>query len=279
MTLDSHEVFLGKLEAAINEKKIILPTLPEVALKVRDTASHEETTAHQLAEIVTTDAALSTRLLQVANSPLYRARHEIENVQVAITRLGNRLIRTLITSLVMEQIYQPTSQALDNQFRKCWEQSINVASICRALASRQKHLDPEQAMLAGLIYQIGKLPILTWAETIPELANNEDKLLDYLETLHPKVGKLIMEHWNFPESISAVPSQYTDFQRNPSPVADYVDVVIVAHLQMQTGQDDSIPQDLSAIPAFSKLGLSQEIEILEIDGFAEEVEQTQSMMQ
>lgn len=279
MTTDSQEAFLEQLKSDIANNKIVLPTLPEVALRVRDAAAQENTTAQQLAEIVATDTALSARLLQIANSPLYRARHEIENIQVAITRLGNRVIRSLVTSLVMQQMYQPTSQALDQQFRQTWEHSINIAAICRALSSMRKQLDPEQAMLAGLIHQIGKLPILTMAEEIPELANNEDKLNEYLEVLHPRVGKIIMDNWEFPESLKKVPSDYVDFHRNPSPEADYVDVVIVAHLQSYVGSER--PEgliDLSSVPAFSKLGLAPEVEVLEIEGVSEEVEQAQNMM-
>ncbi len=279
MSIDSPEAFLERLESDIASNKIVLPTLPEVALKVRDAASLESTTAHQLADIVATDTALSARLLQIANSPLYRARHEIENIQIAITRLGNRVIRSLVTSLVMQQMYQPTSQALDQQFRQTWEHSISIAAICRALSSMRKNLDPEQAMLAGLIHQIGKLPILTMAENMPELANNEAKLNEYLETLHPQVGKMIMENWAFPEALKKVPSDYVDFQRNPAPEADYVDVVIVAHLQSYIGSDRPEGSlDLSSVPAFGKLGLAPEVEVLEIEGISEEIEHAQNIM-
>ena len=279
MSLISQEEFLQQLESEIASNKIVLPTLPEVALKVRDAASQDNTTAHQLAEIVATDTALSARLLQIANSPLYRARHEIENIQVAITRLGNNTIRSLVTSLVMQQMYQPTSPALDQHFRKTWENSVNTAAICRALASMRKQLDPEQAMLAGLIHQIGKLPILAMAETIPELANNEAKLVEYLDALHPQVGKIIMDNWEFPEALKKVPSDYVDFYRCPPTDVDYVDIVIVAHLQGLIDSDSlDASIDLSTVPAFAKLGLSPEIEVLEIEGISEEVEQAQNMM-
>jgi HD-like signal output (HDOD) protein len=279
MSLITQEEFLQQLESEIASNKIVLPTLPEVALKVRDAAAQGNTTAHQLAEIVATDTALSARLLQIANSPLYRARHEIENIQVAITRLGNNTIRSLVTSLVMQQMYQPTSPALEQHFRKTWENSVNTAAICRALASMRKQLDPEQAMLAGLIHQIGKLPILAMAETIPELANNEAKLAEYLDALHPQVGKIIMDNWEFPEALKKVPSDYVDFYRCPPADVDYVDIVIVAHLQglIDSGSLEA-GIDLSTVPAFAKLGLSPEIEVLEIEGISEEVEQAQNMM-
>lgn len=277
MSTESQQQFLEQLKTKIGNNELVLPTLPEVALKVRDAASNEDTTATQLAEIIVTDAALSARLLQVANSPLYRARHEIDNIVVAITRMGRTVVQGLVTSLVMQQLYQSTSHTLDTQFRKTWENSVNIAAMSRALASMHKGLDPEQAMVAGLIHQIGKLPILTLAEDMPELANDEALLTEYLDALHPQVGKLIMESWEFPESLSVVPWQYTQYDRNASTEADYVDVVTVAHLEgLSSSGDNTI--DLCNVPAFAKLGLQPELEILEIEGIAEEVEEAQSLM-
>jgi HD-like signal output (HDOD) protein len=277
MGIELQQAFLKQLKTKIDNSELMLPTLPEVAIKVRDAASQENTTAIQLANIIATDAALSARLLQVANSPLYRARHEIDNIVIAITRMGNKVVRGLITSLVMQQLYQSTSHNLDTQFRETWENSVNIAAICRALASMTKSLDPEQAMVAGLIHQIGKLPILMLAEDMPELANDEALLNEYLEALHPQVGKMIMDSWEFPESLSTVPWQYTQYDRDVSPVADYVDVVTVAHLESLSASGNTLI-DLATVPAFSKLGLQPELHVMEIEGIAVEVEEAQNLM-
>ncbi|KRT59353.1 HDOD domain-containing protein, partial [endosymbiont of Ridgeia piscesae] len=77
--IDEH-AFLTSLFKAIDNHKLTLPTLPEVALRVRDSVEREESTAKSIADIVATDAALSARLLQVANSPLYRGRVAIDNL-------------------------------------------------------------------------------------------------------------------------------------------------------------------------------------------------------
>lgn len=68
--------------------KLVLPTLPEVALKVREVANDPDISANQLAEVISTDTALSARLIKIANSPLYRGRNEVESVQTAVSRLG-----------------------------------------------------------------------------------------------------------------------------------------------------------------------------------------------
>ena len=273
----SEQEFLDVLQAEIRENRITLPTLPEVALRVRDALESENVTGRQIAEIVSSDAALAARLLQVANSPLYRGRVPLEDIKQAVTRLGNDMVRNLVTSLAVKQMFQPTSDALDKQMRAVWEQGVQVSAISRALARQTPHLNVEQAMLAGLIHNIGSLPVLMLADSKPDLATNEATLELMLEHLSPVVGKLIMETWNFPASLAAVPANYHNIQYDGGPEADYVDIVIVARLQTLPADHPQAKLDWSAIPAFAKVGLEPEIEVVNIEGVAEEVQEVQEL--
>jgi HD-like signal output (HDOD) protein len=120
---------LVHVQTEIDANRLILPTLPDIALKVRDIVSKGDASASELANMIVTDAALSARLIQVANSPLYRGTKEVKNIQMAVSRLGNNTIKTLITSLVMQQMFTPSSKLLESEFKKNWEASVNVSSI------------------------------------------------------------------------------------------------------------------------------------------------------
>jgi len=96
-----------------------------------------------VAEAISTDAALSARMIQVANSPLMRAARQIESVEAAVTRMGSNMIRNLVTSMVMEQMFQATSDATDKRLRAVWEHSVQVAAISHALAAQFTRLAPE----------------------------------------------------------------------------------------------------------------------------------------
>ncbi|WP_446811259.1 HDOD domain-containing protein [Methylomonas sp. 2BW1-5-20] len=278
MQFKSVQDFLVHVQAELDANRLILPTLPDVAIKVRDAVSKGDATAQSLAEIIATDAAISARLIQVANSPLYRGTLEIKNIQMAVTRLGNNTIRTLITSLIMQQMFTPTTALLEGYFRSTWEQGVNVSAISRALSAFVPHLNADEAMLAGLIHQIGKLPILTLVEKIPEFRDSPSRLDKLLEKAHPHVGKIIMNTWNFPEELKLVPSEYVDFQRDSGAKADYVDLVQVAFLQSIAGTDHPACRvDWSTVPAFAKLGIQPDAEILEIEGVSEEIELAHSM--
>ncbi len=279
MQFKSVQDFLVHVQEELDANRLILPTLPDVALKVRDAVSKGESTSQELADMIVTDAALSARLIQVANSPLYRGAQEVKNIQMAVTRLGSSTIRTLITSLVMQQMFTPSTDLLESYFRESWEQGVNVSAIARALAAFTPHLNPDEAMLAGLIHQIGKLPILMLVENIPEFKNSPSRLNKLLEKAHPPIGKIIMETWDFPEELKLVASEYIDFQRDTGDKADYVDLVQVAFLQSIAGTDHPACRvDWATVPSFSKLGLAGDSEILEIEGVSDEIELAHSML-
>ncbi len=279
MQFKSVQEFLVHVKAELDANRLILPTLPDVALKVRDAVSKGDATAQNLADMIITDAALSARLIQVANSPLYRGTTEINNIQMAVTRLGNSTIRTLVTSLVMQQMFTPSSTLLEQHFREIWEQSVNISAISRALCSMTPHLNQDEAMLAGLLHQIGKLPILILVEEIPEFKDSPSRLSKLLEKAHPSIGKIIMSTWEFPEELKIVPWQYINFQRESGDKADYIDIVQVAFLQSIAGTDHPATRiDWNSVPAFKKIGLQTDAEILEIEGISEEIELAQSML-
>lgn len=278
MQFKSVQDFLVHVQEELDANRLVLPTLPDIALKVRDAVAKGEATAQELAEMIVTDTALSARLIQVANSPLYRGSVEVKNIQMAVTRLGSTTIRTLITSLVMQQMFTPTTPLLEQYFRETWEQGVNVSAISRALATFAPQLDADEAMLAGLIHQIGKLPILMLVENIPEFRESPNRLHKLMEKAHPPIGKIIMDTWDFPDELKLVASEYVNFQRNESDQADYVDVVQVAFLQSIAGTEHPACRvDWNSVPSFAKLGLASDAEVLEIEGVSEEIEMTHAM--
>ena len=271
--------FLEELYQAIDEHRLTLPTLPEVALRVRDAVESEDSSANQIANIVATDAALSARLLQVANSPFYRGCNPIDNLQMAVARLGIRLVRSLVVSLIMQQIFQATNDLLDKRFRQIWEESVQVAAISRVLAQNLKHLDKEQALLAGLIHNIGALPILMMADQYPELLDDPNELDRVLTLLSPSIGQRILREWDFPDSLIKVPANFLNLAYQSEGPADYVDVVIVGRLETLREQEHPVnDEDWSSIPAIAKVGLEPEVHVIDIEGVAEDVAEIEHIL-
>lgn len=264
------EKLLDKLFNDLEKDKLVLPTLPEVALRVRDTLEDESAGMGDVARVITSDAALSARLIQVANSPLLRAARTIESVEAAVTRMGSDMTRNLVTSIAMEQMFQATSDATDKRLRDLWEHSTQVAALCHALASQFTNLKPDQALLAGLVHDIGALPIITLAEDMPELLANTKILDNIIAKAHTTIGEAILQKWNFSPDLIAVAADHENIHREHAGNADYVDVVIVANLESYLGSSHPHGHvDLGTVPAFAKLGLEPDSDVLDVEGIAE----------
>lgn len=246
-----------ELTSAIANDELVLPTMPEVALQVKKAAEDDLATAASISKVIGNDAAMSARIIKVANSPLLRGVQTVDDLQMAISRMGLAYACNLAIGIAMEQLFQATSDVVDKLMRKSWAHSTEVASISHVLCQHFTKLRPDQATLAGLVHEIGILPILTYADDQNEWS--EQVLTEVIEELHPELGTRILKAWDFPEELSGVPIQYLEFGRQNS-TTDYVDVVMVANLQSRSGTSHPLNQmDCSQVTAFDHLGLDPDV--------------------
>jgi HD-like signal output (HDOD) protein len=259
----------------LENDRLPLPTLPEVAIRVRETADDENASITDVAKIIETDASLSARIVQVGNSALYRGINPAETVQAAAMRMGLNTVRSLATSLVMKQLFQATHPVVDLYLRKAWKQSTDVAALSAMIAKSSTTLESDSALLAGLTHSIGLAPILVKAESDPILLNNTQELEKLLYSIYPAVGAQIMENWGFSEALVKVPLEHLNIDRNgDNGKADYVDIVQVALLQ--TLDDDNHPLagiDQSTVSAIDRLGMRDSLEEINMTGGVIEVEE------
>lgn len=271
--------FLSAFLEDLNRNRVVLPTLPEVAVQVRKLVNSPKATARQVSRLIGTDPALSARLLKVVNSPVFRGREKIENIQIAVARLGAVQLRNLITTLVMQQLYQAKGTKYTRaRLKELWSHSAKVAALSFVIAKKFTRLQPDQAMLAGLIHDIGVLPILRRAEAYPQLAGNPEALEDVIKHLHTVIGPFILDEWGFSPELVAVTSQHEDLWRNEGSEITYVDVVIVANLHSHLGSDHRLTQvDWNDVPAFTKLGLSPEESVATLEAAREDLQEVRTL--
>lgn len=262
LRMDTND-FATELREEIIAKRIRLPTLPDVAIRVK-TAVEAECSARELAALIAQDIALSGRLVQLANSPLYRGTSEVESIRAAVTRLGTKMVRGFVIGLAMRQLFNTSSDVLAKSFREIWHDSIQVAAISRILADTSPGIDPEEAMLGGLLYNIGALPIL--ARLDEEHADHVDAATVHqlVDELAPEIGTRIFNIWQLPESLIAVPEGCHVLDRDSGPRIDYVDIVLASRLQylFSEGLID-VTQEMTSLPALEKLGIHFESVVLD----------------
>ena len=105
---DKVQQFYQELKQAIETDKLTLPSLPEIALRIRDAVESDDSTSEHIAGLLVQDASFSARLVKVVNSPLYRLGKPVDDIQTAVTRLGLTMVRDMVISLAMKQIFQAT---------------------------------------------------------------------------------------------------------------------------------------------------------------------------
>ena len=117
--MDGHtENIKTALLSAIEQDQLVLPTLPEIALQVREAAQDPNMDIGGLHDLLSSDAALSARVVRVANSPLVRGFQSIENLRSALSRLGITYSCNLVIGLAMEQMFQATNEVIDRRMRE-----------------------------------------------------------------------------------------------------------------------------------------------------------------
>ena len=262
-SIEEEEQYLfDELRRAFKANRLQLPALPEAALKIRQVINQAGVGTSEIIQIVQTDPILSARLIKVANSPLYGTWREIRTVRDAVRRLGLETTRSLSFSLSVKQLFHARSSLIKQQLRQMYDESIQVSSLAYVITrNRAKFLDPEQALLAGLLHKLGVIPILKFVDENPSLISNIENLNKSLINLNLPISRLIFERWHFDDQFLTVVECCDDWFRDTGQQADYVDIVIAARLLFlkQANQlDESI--NIHQLPVADKLELFEEDE-------------------
>ncbi len=246
-----HDVRVGDAEnrvfdailAAFEEGNLQMPALPEVALRVREAVADEETGVDDVTRIVQADPVLAARLVKIANSPAYRRGGMVTSLKMAIGRLGLEATRKLATVLAIKQLFSGKRAASRRCLAKIYEEATAVAALCSALARRSGCVDGETALLAGLVFDIGAVPIIAHAEGRLDPANEERMLESCIERLSQTVSHWVLAAWDFDEQLVEAPLGVRDWQRAGAAELDLADLVNAAllHLAAGTAQDAPLP--------------------------------------
>jgi len=255
----------------LKANRLKLPALPQVALKINNIIDSPDATAKKIAQVISTDTALSARMIQVANSPMVRVGSPADNVQTAVTRMGMGTVRNIVTSFLVSQLFHTKHAVLKKRLIRVWNHSAHVAAISHVLANQFTTLKPDEAMLAGLIHDIGKLPLILKAENNAELAIDVTCMDTLDEKLHPALGKVIVQTWGFAPDMVAAVAEHENLVRD-SKKTDLTDVVTVANLLSYAGKQHRYTQtNWVQIPAFNKLGLGPEDSIATLEEARDEI--------
>ncbi len=228
--MDIRQLMMLKIKDDYTAGKLKVPSLPEVAFRIREAIQDENKNSFQIAKIIQLDPVLATRLIQVANSPLYRGHKEIEECHSAISRLGMKTSRMLVTSFAIQQVYGAKHPKVRKALKLNWRHSSQVAAIAYVLGRVTPGIQPDRALLGGLVHDIGVLPVLRYSEDYPEVLNDTAAFTAMLRKVAPGLGRLVLKAWGMNEDLWQIPEQVYNWNYQAKGKINYVDMVIVAHI-------------------------------------------------
>ncbi len=260
---------------------LVLPTIPDVSFKIRRAISDERSTTASIARIVQIDPSITARLVQIANSSLFSSRKKIESCPEALTRLGLKAAQDIITAFALKSVFSAKSPVIRQKMAELWAHSSYVASISAVFANKIPGYDPDRAMLAGLIHDIGIVPILTYADNHPDIIAHPKDLVETVRELRADIGVQIIRQWDFPEDFEDVVINAENWFRNNKNPSSYSDIVMIAQLHSFIGKIDikKIPK-IDGLPAYKKLAvhLDADDSINILDAAKDEIDQIRQML-
>ena len=252
--------FIQSLAGELSAGKVDLPSFPEIAVRVRRILSDPNSSVDQVVRVVGSEPALSARLMRIANSAsLNRSGKAVTDLRTAINRIGHNMVRSASISFAMAQIRKSNKLAgLEDQLKQLWNESTSVAALSFVLARNCTRVNPDEALLVGMMHGIGKLYVLTRAVSHPELFTSGGMIEQIVGEWHASIGKAILENWEFPESMAQAVGEQEELARHEPEQADLSDVLAVAILMSRySASEPDVVQALDGLPSSMRLGLSE----------------------
>ncbi|HEY2677485.1 MAG TPA: HDOD domain-containing protein, partial [Steroidobacteraceae bacterium] len=227
-------------------------SFPDIAARVQKVLDDPRASPARVAAVVASEAALAARVLRLANSAfLNPSSEQVNDLRVALTRLGVQLVRCTAVSFALQQMKLGSGDAdLRKELQELWRGGALVASIAYVLARESRAANPDEALMTGLMHNIGKLYITVSAAKAEAAAVSE---------WHPQIAVLILKHWKFPPAIIAAVGNQNLVSRQRHGDEGLTDILKAATaLQPCVFDRTLLPDVVAGIPAFQQLKLNAE---------------------
>ena len=224
----------GSAAWQIRRRIAALPPLPAVGTLLR-LINDPEVEFKEIAKTISMDRALTSQLLRIANSAFYGFPQEIRTVQQATVIVGRQAVRNLALSTAMVKVRSHMRTNGPLAAEEFWRHSMAVAYGARMLTDHQHLVAPDEAFVAGLLHDVGKVVFMEYQpETYGELLKRAQDGIEPLHLLeretygvdHAEVGEALCRHWNFPNIVcDAVAAHHDDAAPHDEVIRQIVDLV------------------------------------------------------
>lgn len=227
--------FGARIEKELKSASLNFPTSLDVTLRIKRMADDPDVSLNQIATLVSAEPVLSARLVKMANSALLNPYgREITSVSAALQRVGLSLVRTLALSVAAEQLASDDrSLAMREIAAGLWRHSVDVASWAHAIAREVGGVQPDTALFAGMMVDIGQFFLVARASEFPAMASDVDSFGEFVSIWSEPVGRAILESFGLPDLVLDA-YNYEDPYGGEWPPRSLSDVVFTATLASET---------------------------------------------
>jgi HD-like signal output (HDOD) protein len=250
--------FVQILAQELSTGKVELPSFPDIALKVRKVLADENVNLDVVVRVVGSEPALAARLLQVANSAAVNGTGSpVTDLRKAVQRIGLNMVRSAAMAFAMAQMKKSSElKGLEAPLAALWQRCTGVAAMSHVVARRLTKVNPDSALLAGLLHGVGELYILTRAHKHPALFSDRPAYEQIVRDWHVSVAKALLENWEISEDIVKAISEFEDLERGHTGPADLSDVLTVAHLMVSYQEyPESIELNMQGVSARKRMAM------------------------
>ena len=241
--------------------RVELPAYPDVATRVRKALADDNVSPEQITRIVGSEAGLAARVMTLANSAaLNRGGKNITELKTAINRIGQNNVRTAAVAFAIAQLRRASElKHIIKDLEKLWNQATMVSALAYTIASRTRGINADEALLMGLIHNVGKIYILARAYKHAELFGDAAAMNMIMREWHANIGKAIIENWGFAAHISEAVGAQEELDRVAGQ-ADLGDVLTVSVIGASFIEDPDVDFELNmqGVRGFLRLGLDNE---------------------
>jgi len=235
-----------------------LHAYPRIATRFRELAARPDATTGEVARLLAQDAAVSARLLRLANSPYYRRAADVHSVEQAVERLGIVTVGNMVELLANRSLYAGASAPWRPRFDELWRRSLSCAVAARAAARALEHPSPERLFSLGLLHGAGELLLL---QASAELDPEGETLRDAAEAREfdalvrrerGRLGAALLQLWGFDAAYQEVALYAEDPARAAAVTRE---LLIVAVARAVPDHDPVHAEAVAHLPAARFLGL------------------------
>jgi putative nucleotidyltransferase with HDIG domain len=211
------EKLAAELEAVVTKRigsdQLVLPTMPAVAIRVKQILDDPEAGMPEVAEALEKDPLLTARVLKMATSAAFAAGGKKATLQEALARLGAKTIKHLLVEAAAQQVFVSPRPKINAQLKVLWVHSVAVGAIARDVMSLTSGPDADGAYLAGLLHDVGKPVVATMLLELERQLTAADQRswietgewLEVVARVHRPVGVALAERWQLPpETIACI---------------------------------------------------------------------------